>query len=758
MTNLGRIPNILEHIRRIQESNMSVAKYFRENSVPFTRIQYYRYCNTIKRSGIEGLKDKREYGNSKKFTERIKDYIIYVLQDNPYLSSSKLQSKIYSQFGVKISTSGINSFRASNSLTKLSPPKNKTREVQKASGGEIIANLAIFTGIIDVITQTISGRLDEIRESPIYKQNTKIEKDHPELRIKGKFTAEYNQLPSVRKNRFKSIDEKIPSKNFSAMRIFHMSEKTLFRYNMALLCLPLVTSNGRTSDVNGVNGNDLSFLCGCNYKDSSLNRYISELKHLQISDQLINVIGKFWIEFYRNFEQNPYCQPSEENDKSNYFSSNETFFACYYIDGNTKPLWSSSPCYKGKVTMLGRVMNCLENVFIHDSQGHPLYFQTFQGHADLGKNALNMLEKLKELTDDSSNQIHADRILVMDGGANGVKTLRAFSDSNEYYITILDDNQNNERKFKHIGEEKRYKYGKSVYTDDQIELIDSLDKSYIYECRAVRVKWDNGNQSVLVTNVPRDLLDADKLIKTYFDRWPKQEKKFRDAKNGVNIHRIVGYGKKLENYDKMTEKHQELSKSLSLLNNQLKEPLEEIRKYNDEIILLDSQVRIIREKSIITDGKRILSDKDSLDLKVKESDIKRIKLKIKKIKQEYKKEFKNLEKKTKEEARIRDKDKIYKIDTELDQIMTCFKLSFVNICTLFLSVCMNQQKFELKTLFKSIFSLTGKSYISEGEKTIDLDLNNKEPKKMEKLKNGLKILNDLVICDSDDNIVEFKVR
>jgi hypothetical protein len=39
--------------------------------------------------------------------------------------------------------------------------------------------------------------------------------------------------------------------------------------------------------------------------------------------------------------------------------------------------------------MLGRVMNCLENVCIHDGKGHPLYFQTFHGHADLGKHALN---------------------------------------------------------------------------------------------------------------------------------------------------------------------------------------------------------------------------------------------------------------------------------------------------------------------------------------------------------------------------------
>ncbi len=40
--------------------------------------------------------------------------------------------------------------------------------------------------------------------------------------------------------------------------------------------------------------------------------------------------------------------------------------------------------------MLGRVMNCLGPVVIHDGHGHPRDFQTFNGHADLGKNALRM--------------------------------------------------------------------------------------------------------------------------------------------------------------------------------------------------------------------------------------------------------------------------------------------------------------------------------------------------------------------------------
>jgi hypothetical protein len=163
--------------------------------------------------------------------------------------------------------------------------------------------------------------------------------------------------------------------------------------------------------------------------------------------------------------------------------------------------------------MLGRVMNCLENVFIHDGKGHPLYFQTFHGHVDLGKHALEMQNKLMQLLDSPSAHVQVDRILIMDGGGNGVKTLREFSKSEEYFITILDDNQTKDRKFKHIREETNYEYGKANLTDCQIELLDSAEKGYIFECRAVIIKWNNGRKAVLVTDVPRELLNESEITK-----------------------------------------------------------------------------------------------------------------------------------------------------------------------------------------------------------------------------------------------------
>ncbi len=738
MSKAERISEIIESVQKIRESKLPLTTYFSQNSVPFSRGQYYRYCEILQKSGEEGLHDKRQNGNYTKLTERIKDYIVSIVNEDRTLSSSQIQDKILKQFGLLISLSCLNNFRASISLTRLPVQKEEKYIHQKSSGGEILTSLAFFTGIIEIYTKTIIERTNEIRGSPLFEKNKTIGEDHPDIRFKGKFTKEYNQLQSVRENRFKSIDEKIQWKNYSTMNIFTMSEKTLSRYNLALLCLPLATSNGKISRVNRVKGNDLTFLCGYNYKDASLNRYIAELKHLKVSEQLIAAIAKFWIEFWR--------KDSEE----------ETFFVCYYIDGNTKALWSSNRCPKGKVTMLGRVMNCLENVFIHDSHGHPLYFQTFHGHADLGKHALNMLTKLTQLLDTPSDHVHVKRILVMDGGANGVKTLRAFNDSDEYFITILDDNQIKERKFKHIRDETRYEHGDADLVDCQIELLDSSEKSHIYQCRAVIVKWNSGKQSVLITDIPHDLLDSSEITKKYFDRWPMQEKQFRDAKSGVNIQRIVGFGKKIENYDRMDEKHREICKVITRFKSILQVPLMEIEVINEKLIDLYRQERVLREKSNVIEGKRILNDVDSDELKKCEALINKYLRQQKVIEKEHQDDFKRLKRSLKEEARIRNKDKIYKIDTELDQIMTCFKLSFVNLCSLFLTQCMDHEKFELQTLFESIFQLGGVAFVTDSTKIIELEMNPKEPKLMDKLSQGLCILNAMDTYDLDNRVIKFK--
>lgn len=129
------------------------------------------------------------------------------------------------------------------------------------------------------------------------------------------------------------------------------------------------------------------------------------------------------------------------------------------------------------------------------------------------------MEKLNGLLNKTkkTNKSRCTRALIFDGGGNSVQNLRAFSKSPDYYITILDTNQINERKFKHCSDMECYRYGKAMLTDWSHELLDSKESKYIHEGRAIQVHWTNGRKCCLVTSIPPKIFDAHDFVTAYFE-------------------------------------------------------------------------------------------------------------------------------------------------------------------------------------------------------------------------------------------------
>ncbi|KAF5415897.1 MAG: hypothetical protein C5S48_04585 [Candidatus Methanogaster sp.] len=76
--------------------------------------EYYCYRRILQKHGDEGLRDEEKDGNYTKLTERIKDYIIAIVEENRSILSPQLQSKILNQFDVHISLSGLNTMNISD--------------------------------------------------------------------------------------------------------------------------------------------------------------------------------------------------------------------------------------------------------------------------------------------------------------------------------------------------------------------------------------------------------------------------------------------------------------------------------------------------------------------------------------------------------------------------------------------------------------------------------------------------------------------
>ncbi len=80
------IYEILSTIHKIEESKQPVSVYFNQNSVPFSRAQYYRYRRILQKYGEEDLRDERKDGNYTKLTEIIKYYVISIVKENRSIS------------------------------------------------------------------------------------------------------------------------------------------------------------------------------------------------------------------------------------------------------------------------------------------------------------------------------------------------------------------------------------------------------------------------------------------------------------------------------------------------------------------------------------------------------------------------------------------------------------------------------------------------------------------------------------------------
>ena len=258
--------------------------------------------------------------------------------------------------------------------------------------------------------------------------------------------------------------------------------------------------------------------------------------------------------------------------------------------------------------MLGRVMGCMEQVFIHDGLGHPIYFETHSGHGPTGEHVLGLFEKIEDvIVDVPRSRARVFRAIVMDGANNSVKCLRAFAAQDTFhYITTLDDNQWDDRRTRSRSYPTRYRYGDATLRDLDIELEDSQEKGYLIVTRAIKIEWDNGRQTVLITSVPRRTVDASEIVFSYFRRWPAQELTYRYEKATVSLSRVAGYGRKKVANLRQQEKRQKLAQKISTLNVQLKDASDEINAHEQAITTLIPKERRLRAKTKLANGKRIV--------------------------------------------------------------------------------------------------------------------------------------------------------
>ena len=136
-------------------------------------------------------------------------------------------------------------------------------------------------------------------------------------------------------------------------------------------------------------------------------------------------------------------------------------------------------------------------------------------------------------------------------------------------------------------------------------------------------------------------------------------------------------------------------------------------------------------------------------------EIKQIDHRIKAIEEPYQKEYKRLDRYQNEWMRLQGKDIIYKVDVELDQIITYFRVSLANIAAYFLKKFLHMGPLCFSTLMQSILLLDGEVEETEKMRKVILKRNPKDPMIMEQLELALAQINNLSLHTLTGKVYQF---
>jgi transposase len=743
----GRIASIVKWVKRIEATDLSVSEFFETKDVPFSRAQYYKYRRQLRESGPAGLNDRRVAGGNRKITFEHEAFLKGCIKQDPSVGLESLRQALTDEFGCELSASAM-----SRALARIAPQRRRDvgrpmrifgapRKSSNALGGfELIVALAWHLGWPQKTAKVISKAVDAIKKTDDFLQGR--EASTAGRNKAGRFTKRYNQRRDVRVGRFASVSDKRQKKNWHSMNIVKDHPETLARKSLSILSLPIVSNNGQVRSVNAAQGQNIGHFCGFNYKQSSIAKYLTELKYIGASNLLLQDLVEFWKLCWQDTVSDSMMGP----------------LLCYYIDGNTKALWSSKRVKKNKVTMLGRVMGCIEQVFIHDGLGHPIYFENYSGHGPTGERILGLFEKIEDAIEDvPRSKARVFRAIVMDGANNSVKTLRAFAAQDTFhYITTLDDNQWKDRRVRSRSHTMRYRYGSATLKDHEIELEDSQEKGHLISTRAIAVEWDNGRRTVLLTSLPRTTVDASEIVFSYFRRWPAQELTYRYEKATVCLSRVAGYGRKAVANARQREKQERLARKIDALTEHLKDAIAERTVHEQAIARLIPKERRLRARTRLVNGRRVVPRSIKQDFEQCGKDIRRHEKAIRAIERAHEDEFKKLTRSRREWLRLQGKDTDYAVDVELDQILTYFRASLVHLYAYFIHNFLGGEPLSLVGLVHRVLHLPAEIEETNETRTVVLQSNPQDPNMMRKLHNAMEKLNGLKIQGTHGKMMQFR--
>lgn len=576
------------------------------------------------------------------------------------------------------------------------------------------------------------------------------------------------------------IQDRLKEGSHGDRRIYRHKTSTLLRYIRSLYFLPAFDME-RPIELDDHDRKTLGAITsrdGRHARYRTTDRFLRDLTSLKLGDDMsLSLAGCYYRAFYGIMGMP------------------------VYVDGHFKAVWTLKNISRGKHGMMDRVMPGIKQVFLNGRDGHPLLHRTCPGDRHLTKELLPIVKDFEKTVGGE-----VVNVVVFDGEGCSLEVFKAFDRLNKgrekriYPLTVLDSNQYRWEDFKvrdgrgqrPVGEKdfevlRRDKKGR-VKTRVALVEFDYLSNANRkrkdggeYPVRCALVKKENGGLTAIVTTMPpEEIWSGAELAGLYYNRWPCQEARFKEMTRYCNLDVNHGFKKK-EVFNRMAAKRLEkaersLAYDVRRLEN-LEVKLERVRgqvakrsaQREKAVGKLEAQVE--RARGMLRDGRgNEAKQRSRLEGKLRElgrlegkyrEKIRVLMGRERKLHMKGGKISRSIERNRGEVERWRrvlDEKPLYELDTEMDHVMTNFKILYEN-SLLYAQDAFFEGKTGVDMMFRQFISHYGDLEVLDGGKRLRFKLNRFDGKGLtKKARRACRIFNEMKIRTADGILLEMAVK
>lgn len=501
--------------------------------VPWWRYRHWRKrVKTCSEPMWERLIDQRVPPAPERVPEAVRQVALTLreLVDSA-MDCETARSHLIKRFGEpgRISDTSLRRIWSAAGLTQHSPVGRP--EVKRYDGGAGLAFITAAAAETDSVTKLAVAALEAGRTA-VKTQGDKTVLAEPEGRdALGRLTATYNH--SVREGlepgetdcRFSTDAEKRSSKDLATLVTVRNRPQTLASKLLSIGLYGLLTEQRGFDGLAGPRGAFLGVLGSVPYMPATLQKCLAQLALLDVGDALWSAHARNWNQVSKKWSdpKQPWLQMA------------------VYVDASSDAYWTRRFAASSKVSQVGRIMPCLSRIAVNVGPGVPLLIETYAGSVSLKKQLAPTLKRLEAIVGDGE----LGRLTIVDAEMATVPTLSALMAMPErIFVTVWKGNGADPKSFMPSSRWKPYRKRDRLREGIVVLHGDGAPPDGL-QLRAVEMQRKGSRRpksTIYLTSAKSEDLSTKQVADAYLSRWPNQEQRFRNARNGLGTERSRGYG------------------------------------------------------------------------------------------------------------------------------------------------------------------------------------------------------------------------